>query len=275
MFIPPTKGDGSRLPLVEDLTPELVPTTESQVSAVLLAFPGLVLNTVGFVPPTKGDELLVAIANPIEGNDDKDFLAGTEGNDRIEAHGGNDFVIAYGGDDLVFGGGGNDVLFGSEGNDTLNGGPGNDSLDGGPGNDILDGGPGNDTLYGGAGLNLLTGGRGRDTFRLGALAGDELLEYPGLGPVADGFSVVTDFNPNQGDTLNFSLVTRREAFTSLATPEALAQYITFQQVGADTHVLITTPQGRTTLEAVLLDVAANSLGSDVLKFIPPVGPPVV
>jgi len=274
MFIPPTKGDTSWLPLVEDLVEESNSASDDEVSAVLLAFSGFVASG-PIALAIQGEAPAVAVANFIEGTDDKDFLTGTEENDHIEAYGSGDFVIAYGGDDLVFGGSGNDVLFGSEGNDTLDGGEGNDSLDGGPGNDILDGGSGNDTLYGGAGLNLLTGGRGADTFRIGALAGDELLEYPGIGPVANGFSIVTDFNARQGDILNFSLVARREAFANLSNPASLVQYITFEQVGEDTHVLVTTPQGRTTLEAVLLDVAANSLDINVLEFIPPVGPPVV
>jgi hypothetical protein len=222
----------------------------------------------------KSVEISDAPVNAIYGTNGKDFLVGTEGDDVIYGYGGNDFIMAGGGNDLVFGGDGNDVLFGGPGDDTLYGGAGHDSLEGGPGNDILDGGAGNDTLYGGPGLNTLTGGPGRDTFRVGALAGDQLLNYPGVGAVADGFSVITDFDASEGDVLNFSLVLRRSPFSNLSSPQELAQYISFQQVVNDTQVLITTPQNTTTVEALLLNVAADSITPKALEFTVPLGPPV-
>jgi Ca2+-binding RTX toxin-like protein len=222
----------------------------------------------------KSVETGIAPVNAIYGTNGKDFLAGTEGDDVIYGYGSNDFVMAAGGNDLVFGGDGNDVLFGGPGDDTLYGGNGHDSLEGGPGNDILDGGAGNDTLYGGPGLNTLTGGPGRDTFRVGALAGDQLLNYPGVGLVADGFSVITDFDAGAGDVLNFSLVLRRSPFSNLSSPQELAQYIRFEQVANDTRVLITTPQNTTTVEALLLNVAADSITPEALEFTVPLGPPV-
>lgn len=227
-------------------------------------FPSLeaVRARVGSPPP--------AFPSPtLEGTNRKDFLVGTEGHDVIFGHGGNDFIMALDGDDWVFAGGGNNVLFGGAGNDTLVGGDGNDSLEGGLGNDVLFGGVGNDILLGTAGVNVLTGGEGRDTFRIGSIPGETLLEHPDLGPVADGFSFITDFSA--GDLLNFSLVGRREVFQGLDRPEDLADYITFQAVGADTHVLISTPQGQTTLEALLLEVGPDQVLTTALTFTPPTG----
>jgi Ca2+-binding RTX toxin-like protein len=211
----------------------------------------------------------------IEGSNSKDFLLGTAASDVLYGYGANDFIMALEGDDIAFGGTGNDVIFGGAGNDTLYGEEGDDSLEGGLGDDLLFGGVGNDILYGGAGLNILSGGDGSDTFRIGALAGDDLLEYADLGPVADGFSVVTDFDATTGDVLNFSLVLLRDAFAGLTSPDQLAAYLSFQQLEADTQVLITTPQGVTTVEALLLNVEATSLTPDRLEFTPPTGPAVV
>lgn len=208
----------------------------------------------------------------LEGTDGKVFLVGTPGDDVIVAGNSNSFIMALDGDDWVIGGPGNDAILGGPGNDILYGGEGNDSLDGGPGNDILYGGPGNDILLGGAGVNVLTGGEGRDVFRLGATPGDTLLAHPDLGPVVDGFSFITDFDAASGDLLNFSLVLRREAFQGLSSPNDLANYIRFEAVGADTQVWITTPQGSSTLEAMLLNVDPGAIAPSALSFAPPPPP---
>lgn len=216
-----------------------------------------------------GSPPALVAAPTLEGTARKDFLVGTKGDDVILGHGGNDFIMALDGDDWVFGGGGNNVILGGAGNDTLIGGDGNDSLEGGLGNDVLYGGAGNDILLGTAGVNVLTGGPGRDTFRIGSIPGETLLEHPDLGTIADGFSFITDFGT--GDLLDFSLVLRREVFQGLDRPAALADYITFQAVGPDTQVLIRTPQGQTTLEAMLLGVSPDQIPATALTFTPPTG----
>ena len=86
----------------------------------------------------------------------------------------------------MIGGEGSYRLNGYENDDILVGGVGSDTLIGGAGNDALNGGSGNDILIGGIGSDTFTGGSGADTF------------------VLDSFDSITDFNPQEGDTIQIS-----------------------------------------------------------------------
>lgn len=130
-----------------------------------------------------------------------DTLRTDAGDDRAEGGEGIDSLRGSGGHDLLFGGGADDFLFGDAGNDSLDGGDGIDSLRGGDGHDTLAGGAwsdwmngdgGNDLLSGGSENDVLTGGLGADTFRH-------------MGTTAEGRDTVTDYDPNEGDTLLFGI----------------------------------------------------------------------
>ena len=96
---------------------------------------------------------------------------------QIDGNAGKNFFV---------GGEGNDRLNGYDNDDILVGGVGSDTLIGGAGNDALNGGSGNDILIGGIGSDTFTGGSGADTF------------------VLDSFDSITDFNPQEGDTIQIS-----------------------------------------------------------------------
>ncbi len=86
-------------------------------------------------------------------------------------------------------------------NDTIYGFAGNDNLYGNNGLDTLIAGEGNDLLVGGAGFETLTGGAGNDVFRFTSVISWGI--QPGVGyyvQSADGFDIITDFNPVQ-DTI--------------------------------------------------------------------------
>ncbi|HET6521545.1 MAG TPA: PQQ-dependent sugar dehydrogenase [Geminicoccaceae bacterium] len=151
----------------------------------------------------------------IRGTPGDDVLEGTGGPDRIAGLGGDDVLRGLMGNDRLFGGSGGDLLRGGPGIDVLAGGAGNDRLFGGDGPDALWGGDGNDALLGNAGDDVLLGGAGRD--RLAGGAGDDVLNGgpgpdtltggPGadtfvIGNVAHGLDVITDFDPDEGDTMD-------------------------------------------------------------------------
>jgi Ca2+-binding RTX toxin-like protein len=87
------------------------------------------------------------------------------------------------GDDTLYGDEGNDELSGLDGNDRLYGGPNDDILMASFGGDFLVGDKGRDELYGGPGDDVLIGGPGPDYFDCG-----------------DGYDILIDFNPMNGDT---------------------------------------------------------------------------
>ncbi|MFH7245268.1 MAG: calcium-binding protein [Spirulina sp.] len=254
----------SPTPKTEPVLPEPVLPDVVEVKASTpedLSIPGF--GTAKSLPPA---------LPPLEGTPGKNALFGTEGNDVIYGYGGNDFILAGDGDDLAFGGPGNDGILGGPGNDLLFGEAGNDWLEGGPGDDHLFGGLGNDLLYGGPGVDILTGGEGSDTFVIGTQTEDDLINHPTYGMVAPGLTVITDFQASEGDLINVSPVLDRPAFADLSNPEDLAAFITLQPVGADTQILITTPQGIGAVEALLLGVAPADIPASALVFTPPLPP---
>jgi hypothetical protein len=185
----------------------------------------------------------------IQGTDGPDALEGSPDNNALFGLGGDDLIQVGEGQNLAFGGTGNNQLIGGPGNDILFGGPGDDILVAGDGDDILLGGPGDDILYGGAGANILVGGPGADIFRLGT---------PGAYPGGDNPPLVqpdrvVDFNPDEGDRLDLSPLATQPAFAD----HSLETWVSFEQVGNNTHLIVTTPQGHRVTEAILLDTLAE------------------
>lgn len=126
----------------------------------------------------------------LHGNGGNDTLIGGFGPESFFGGSGNDFVDANDGNDVIDGGTGDDRLLGGAGDDVIEGGEGNDQIDGGFGNDDLRGGFGNDFLFGNAGNDVLKGGPGSDRFQ-GGYGADTF--------ITEGFELIFDFNPNEGD----------------------------------------------------------------------------
>lgn len=206
----------------------------------------------------------------IEGTNGKNFLIGTAADNALFGFRGDDLILGNAGYNLAFGGLGNDTLVGGLGDDGLFGGDGNDVLEGDGGNDLLMGGAGDDVLYGGVGANTLVGGLGADVFRLNS---------PGAyGPLVNGNwavipepDTIVDFNPAEGDRLDFSLIAAQPLFAG----GDLLPFLNFVQVGADTHVQLTTPLGQLATEAILLGVQADTITAASLTFAPPTGLPLL
>ena len=85
------------------------------------------------------------MAKVIDGDENDDWLVGTEDADTISGKGGNDVLYGQFGNDTLNGDAGNDALYGQFGNDTMNGGDGDDRMWGGVGNDIMDGDAGSES----------------------------------------------------------------------------------------------------------------------------------
>ena len=127
-----------------------------------------------------------------------------------------------------------DYLFGNGGDDVLNGLAGNDILSGGAGNDILIGGPGND---------ILAGGPGADIFRWQAAD-------------TTGADKVLDFNPGEGDKLDFTQLLVGESYTA----DSLDDYLSFSVVDNSTVISISPTAGgaaTTTVELTGFNVAVE------------------
>jgi Ca2+-binding RTX toxin-like protein len=92
--------------------------------------------------------------------------------------------------------------------------------------DIITGGSGDDILIGGGGNDELTGGEGADTFVW-------RLSDVGL-PSSPASDVVKDFTTSQSDALDLSDLLQG------ANEESLADYLFFEQQGADTVLHIST-----------------------------------
>ena len=137
-------------------------------------------------------------------------------------------------DNMLIGNSADNVLVGLAGNDMLNGGAGNDTLYGGDGNDKLYGGLGDDTLYGGLGSNWLTGGAGQDFFVFDSI------------PNAQATNTIVDFNPADGDRIQFSH-SMFESFThagALLPDEFYAAAGAKEAITSDQRVIYDTTSGK-------------------------------
>lgn len=240
---------------------DLFPTTlDGLFAAEPLAPP------IGTEPPTTD-----RVFTLVQGSDSKNFLIGTAADSALLGLGGDDLILTGAGHNLVFGGLGSDTLLGGIGDDGLFGGANNDTLEGGEGNDLLMGGLGNDVLNGGSGSNVLVGGTGADIFRLNTPGAYGVALVASTSTTTSALDTLVDFNAAEGDLLDFSLI----AAQSLFVGRDLLPFLNFVQVGADTHVEVSTPLGRVTTEAILLGVEADTITPANLTFTPPVGLPIL
>ncbi|MTJ49859.1 LamG-like jellyroll fold domain-containing protein [Dolichospermum sp. UHCC 0259] len=145
-----------------------------------------------FIQGNHGSDLII-------GGEGNDYLQGLFGNDTLQGDEGNDYLDGGSGNDYLDGGSGNDYLNGGSGNDQLDGGSGNDQLDGGKGNDYLEGGLDNDWLSGDEGDDLLIGGQGDDVLNGGK--GKDVFFFNSFN---EGFDIILDFNPDEGDQIQIS-----------------------------------------------------------------------
>ncbi len=90
-------------------------------------------------------------------------------------------------------------------------------------------------------------------------------------PSASEPDILVDFNAAEGDRLDFSLIAAQPLFIG----RDLLPFLSFVQMGADTHVQVTTPMGQVTTEAVLLGVEADTITPSSLTFTPPAGLPLL
>lgn len=130
-------------------------------------------------------------------------VQGSQHNDTLKGNSARNFLIADSGNDTIDGRAGPDQLAGAEGDDILWGRDGDDYLEGGNGNDTIYGGYGNDALFDhdNSAVSSVWGGRGADHF--------SVLNQ----------SVVADFNPAEGDSLNLADIATR--LLSLRRPGAV------------------------------------------------------
>jgi Ca2+-binding RTX toxin-like protein len=183
-----------------------------------------------------------ALANNFDGGGSPDFVYGRDGNDMIRGGGGFDYLYGDAGNDTLHGQWHTDQLSGGDGNDKLWGGsnyinhyyPGTDYsdvlygdagddqlhgdvlitnytvpseydplLDFMPGHDELRGGSGKDTLNGDGGNDELWGDRGADTFEFDRPYVVKDARNNDLR-ITPGDDVIRDFNPAEGDRLDFN-----------------------------------------------------------------------
>jgi Ca2+-binding RTX toxin-like protein len=111
-------------------------------------------------------------------------------------------------------------LAGGAGNDVVTGAPGNDSIDTAGGNDIINGRAGDDFIVGGPGADQLTGGSGADTF---------VWHNAQDGTFYNQLDAITDFNPADGDKLDFS------SFVTLNGGD-IADFVQLTEEGGNTKV---------------------------------------
>lgn len=130
-------------------------------------------------------------SSTIIGSTGHDTMSGGAGDDDLRGNAGNDRIDGQSGNDRITGGAGSDRLSGGSGNDRIHGGAQNDQLLGGSGNDTIDGGTGDDRIVGGGGNDYLTGGAGADVF---------------VFDQAGGRDIVSDFSGNDGDRLDFTML---------------------------------------------------------------------
>ena len=129
------------------------------------------------------------------GNGGADTISAGRDNDTIEGGEGDDVLFGNLGNDIIRGGDGNDLAFGGQNEDRLFGDTGNDTLLGDLGSDTLEGGDGSDRLIGGSGLDVLIGGGGADEFTIERNSSN---------------NTISDYNPDEGDTLIFSGLTQAD-----------------------------------------------------------------
>lgn len=136
----------------------------------------IIIGTRSFTKGTECNDIIIGCPITPEGT-------GCTSGDTLRGLERHDVLHGSVGDDTLYGDEGNDELSSSDGNDRLYGGPNDDILMASFGGDFLVGDKGKDELYGGPGDDVLIGGPGPDYFDCG-----------------DGYDIIIDFNPANGDT---------------------------------------------------------------------------
>jgi Ca2+-binding RTX toxin-like protein len=136
----------------------------------------IIIGTRSYTKGTECNDIIIGCPIPTEGT-------GCTSGDTLRGLERHDVLHGSVGDDTLYGDEGNDELSSSDGNDRLYGGPNDDILMASFGGDFLVGDKGKDELYGGPGDDVLIGGPGPDYFDCG-----------------DGYDIIIDFNPMNGDT---------------------------------------------------------------------------
>ncbi|MEL6223612.1 MAG: calcium-binding protein [Cyanobacteria bacterium J06627_8] len=159
-----------------------------------------------------------SLSDRVIGSTGVDVIRAGYGDDQVDAQADSDVIEAGRGNDIVLGGTGDDEIKGQRGDDVLVGGAGNDRLTGGDGDDYL---VGTDFVAAGVGeVDHLRGGQGADTFvltetrallnrddarkdELTGQSADQTIYYLDADFDAgnDGYVVIRDFQPGQGDRL--------------------------------------------------------------------------
>ena len=141
-------------------------------------------NICGYMNTVKIGYIITGTGN-ISGNNQDNYIIGSELNDLICGKAGNDVIMGLGGNDIMYAGKGDDTLYGGDGNNQLFGEDGEDNIIGGPFNDLLVGGKGDDHINSSTGDDIMIGGAGADYFECGS-----------------GLNTVVDFNPSNGDLVS-------------------------------------------------------------------------
>jgi pSer/pThr/pTyr-binding forkhead associated (FHA) protein len=98
---------------------------------------------------------------------------------------------------------------------------------------------------------------------------EPLATDPSLETQANGPDIVVDFSLADGDIIDLSMIAAQPLFAG----SELRPFLSFVQVGADTHLLVTPPLGQVSTETILLAVQADTITAASLTFTPPDGLP--
>jgi len=159
-------------------------------------------SVAGQIDGTAGADALTGAddhANAIRGLEGDDRITGGAQQNLMNGNAGNDTLIGRSQTgDSILGGQGDDLIDTSRStaHNTVNGNLGADTIYGDAAGDTLRGGQGDDVIFGGTGSDWISGDRGHDTVTGGAGA-DIFHSFSGAG-----VTVVTDFNPTEGDRIH-------------------------------------------------------------------------
>lgn len=204
-------------------------------------------------PDADGERLDVPHGQALVGGNDRDVLAGGEGDDHLFGRGGRDLLAGGMGNDILQGDGGRDTILGGDGMDRLNGGRGDDLLIGGEMADEIMGGDDDDTIDEGAGHGMIEGGHGDDVIT-GGMGADAFIVAPDSGD-----DVITDFEA-AGDA--------QGAFDHIAFRDIRASQVSVTDTDAGALVAWDTDgSGRSDGSVLLVGVAKDDLRQSDFMFI--------
>lgn len=183
----------------------------------------IIIGTRTYTKGTECDDIIIGCPITPEGT-------GCSSGDTIRGLERHDVLHGSVGDDTLYGDEGNDELSSLDGNDRLYGGPNDDILMASFGGDFLVGDKGRDELYGGPGDDVLIGGPGPDYFDCG-----------------DGYDIIIDFNPMNGDTHadNCEVVLSDLGSKEILTQGGVAKKLEALGIGSQKHPVDVEDIGKT------------------------------